>query len=359
MGAKITPKQPLSCARSRTFRFRMPPSGLEITDGYWQSMMASHLQSWKAACSALKTREDLHSDRQVEIEFDWQPILKSCQHFSDTMQRVEHGNPGQRAEALANFQRENSEVPVKVRLRPAPSSKTPGGRYQFSAYANSKLADVFLILNIANPGCCNFYRSELVAADPDYVHRDCSYSALQFEFSSLRTYEAEWPHVEVLDVDAVLNWFDRVRTGFGLLPRSSVERALFAMLNIAAGELSPTTVVWIFYALESLLDTRPGENCSAIERRVSMLLNINEKQRAILRKGLRALYDYRSSVVHGGLKMIHPLHNEQLDPSIDDEYGRMMDVADFGFTILLACIQELVRKKCVSLSFVERMKVDG
>ena len=205
----------------------------------------------------------------------------------------------------------------------------------------------------------DFYLSELVSANPNQTHRNCSYSAVQFDFAALRAYEAEWPHVGVLEVDAVLAWFDRTRTGFGQLPRSPIERALFAMLNIAAHELSPTTIVWIFYALESLLNTRPGENRSAIERRVAMLLNLSEKQRATLRRGLRGLYDYRSSVVHGGLKIIHPLHNESLDRSIESEYSRMMEVADFGFSVLLACVQELVRRGSTSLNFVEAMMMDS
>ena len=103
------------------------------------------------------------------------------------------------------------------------------------------------------------------------------------------------------------------------------------------------TVIWLFYAFESLLQTKVGENFSAIVSRLCLLLAATEEQARFVKKRMRALYNIRSAVVHGGFEVIHPMHDETLDFRIDDTYSELMKAADWGHAFLLAAIQQTIQ----------------
>ena len=109
-------------------------------------------------------------------------------------------------------------------------------------------------------------------------------------------------------------------------------------------QLSPTIVIWLFYALETLFDTKAGENFRILTERMQLLLSPNEKETKILRRNLRAMYDLRSSFVHGGLEIAHPMHNEALDRDVDEKYARISNVSEFGFGLVLNAVQAVIEK---------------
>jgi hypothetical protein len=74
-----------------------------------------------------------------------------------------------------------------------------------------------------------------------------------------------------------------------------------------------------------------------------------------MKKALGLLYDYRSSLVHGGLRLIHPVHSEILDRTVDDEYDRLMTLFEFGFSVLLAGLQVVVESGWIGIQFPEQM----
>ena len=115
---------------------------------------------------------------------------------------------------------------------------------------------------------------------------------------------------------------------------------MFALLHISKIETSPMTVIWLFYAFESLLQTRVGENFSSIVRRLCLLLEATKQQSELLKKNMRALYDIRSAIVHGGFEVTHPMHDDILDKRVDDTFGRILQATDYGYAVLLASIQK-------------------
>jgi hypothetical protein len=122
---------------------------------------------------------------------------------------------------------------------------------------------------------------------------------------------------------------------------------------MAKADISPMSIIWIFYALEALFDTKVGENFRALLSRAQILLNLETEELGIFRKKLRALYDLRSALVHGGMDVIHPMHNESLDDSVDESIVTLMNVTDFGFQIVLASIQQVIKNGWREPNFTE------
>jgi hypothetical protein len=154
-------------------------------------------------------------------------------------------------------------------------------------------------------------------SDPRRVpHTSSSFelSEYNFDLANLDGHEGKWPAPRTLPLDRALSWYKRIRVGVTQVPSNSMEKVLFALMHLARTNVSVNTVVWLFYGLETSFDTRPGENFRTLVNRICLWLAPTDHQKAILKRNLRALYDIRSSFVHGGREVIHPLHNEAAAP---------------------------------------------
>src|SRR5262249_14421214 len=199
-----------------------------------------------------------------------------------------------RRELNSRFARANFPLrPSRNKVSVAPEND----RIDSSSIVASAIHDIFLIMNIAAPGCCDFYKASLVGAR---FEQDVSLANVHFEAALQLYLDNGWPTSRVLELDRVISWFETIRQGPSQIPQNPMERVLFALLHISKIETSPMTVIWLFYAFESLLQTRVGENFSSIVRRLCLLLEATKQQSELLKKNMRALYDIRSAIVHGG-----------------------------------------------------------
>ena len=214
--------------------------------------------------------------------------------------------------------------------------------------------ELFTILNLAYPGSCNFLPLTIKGKDGRVVSEP-RLAALSFDYAWVETLGKRWPSVQTLPLSQVANWHASLRLGTKQRANSSVEKLLFAMLHLCRREDYVEAVIWIFYALEALVETRVGESISTLVRRVSLLLSLEDEQKAMLNKQLRLLYDLRSAIVHGGYRVTHPIAQEIFDRGIGEAYDRTIKLFQFGFTIVVACLQSLIERGWIDLSFQETM----
>jgi hypothetical protein len=207
-------------------------------------------------------------------------------------------------------------------------------------FVETYLYDLFLVLNLALSGSADFHNVTVhsVCHSPERLGLSAPYC-----WSAYRAKD-EWPLLYAIDPRVVAAWFYSVRRGFAQVPETSVERAMFAMLHVCRSSGRPEDIVWLFYAFESLFQTRVGENFSALLERLRLILEPDSEQEKQLRKQLRVMYDFRSSFVHGGFNVIHPIHSEVMDKRVDDSYGRIIDLSQYGAKLLLACLQRYVQE---------------
>jgi len=209
------------------------------------------------------------------------------------------------------------------------------------------LYDVFFILNVALPGSADFMN--LIVEDRIYKFET------KLDIASYYPHRAyideEWPILSPIDVSKVEQWYSSVRSGASQVPENMVESAIFALLHVCRSNGKPEDIIWMFYAFESLFKTRAGENFSAITERIRFILDPNPKQEGSMKKKLREMYNFRSSFVHGGLKVIHPLHNEQIDSRINELYDSIVELTQYGVKLLLACFQTYIKNGWLDVEF--------
>ena len=209
------------------------------------------------------------------------------------------------------------------------------------------LYDLFIIMNVANPGSFDLYNGQIDFDKPNTIDLDLSSSIwenAQFE---------KWPKLQVLNVSDVADWYCTVRPISGQIPQNATERAIFSMMYMSRGNNTPDLVIWIFYALEGLLAAKVGENRRVVLERIGLLLEFDKTDQSKLKRLFQKLYDMRSALIHGGAKINHPMANENLNRDASDRSGTDYQQIELGFSVILACLQKMVIARKSNLIFKE------
>lgn len=328
--------------------------GRSISDDYLEQIETAHILTWEEANRLLNTWQYHQDGRTVAIDFDWQPVITRLRQTykvrSEIDQAVARG-----VEPDLRFPLRAVRVPFSVTVvgEPAPSRR----KYTAIYHLESFVYDVFVMMNIAAPGCCAFDSArirELPVRESERLwHDDFGLSDFSFDLANLDSLAGKWPPIRNLPLERVVSWYRSVRVGVAQIPNGRMEKTVFALMHIARLDISLNTVVWLFYALETFFDTRPGENFRTLVGRIGLLLSPTEAQVKLLKRSLRTLYDIRSAFVHGGRDVIHPQHNERLDPRVNQSFRELIDTTEFGFAVLLASVQEAASRGWTEMHFTE------
>jgi hypothetical protein len=333
----------------------VPMPGRSISDDHWEEIDRSHIEAWQSAVSLLKSRSHSSSQGTVEIQADWRPLVNRLRQnylaLSTFHEAVQNGTAA--LEMLPS--RRSVRVPINVAVAASNNDREPA--HIATHYALSFAYDAFLIMNLASPGACNLYQADLRVYKPAsrrrQYDRDFTLSEYHFDLANLDGRDGKWPPPRSLPLEQVVDWYAAVRVGASQVPRDGMEKVLFALMHLARSDVSLNTVIWLFYALETFFDTRPGENFRTLVSRIDVLLSPSDSEKKHLKKNLRTLYDLRSSFVHGGRDVIHPLHNEYADPRVEASYSELTTSVEFGFSVLLASVQEVIARGWTEITFTE------
>jgi hypothetical protein len=257
--------------------------------------------------------------------------------------------------ALETLEFDSRPLAVPITMKADHRLEGKLGQYKASSYTESVLYDIFLAMNLSLPGSCDFYSSSL-GGDDGFYPQDFRLNCEPFEAAYLASFEGGWPPLTNLPLGDVVDWISGVRTGFSQIPKNPAEKALFALLHLGKIDVSPISIIWVFYALEALFDAKVGENSRAVRERVCLLLEADSKRAAYLKKRLKDLYSLRSTLVHGGLEVVHPMLDDGLDKAVANAIGEYIEATNFGVGLIVASIQALIRKGWTYPRFSERME---
>jgi len=338
---------------SHTFETR--GYGRSVSDEGWEKFDLEHIGVWKSALELLSTRALKLPNCTANVEADWTPVLKMHERHHATMKRLHGGYKDEKElhSILKGFPSRKARVKLATEIVGSDKRTKDRATHIADSAIQSYLYDVFLILNVCAPGCCDFYRGTLLKGG---ARTDISLSNVDFEVALVGSFNRRWPNVTTLSLSQTIKWFDSIRAGVHQLPKNPMEKVLFALFRICKLDMDPMIVVWMFYAFESLLQTRVGENFASLVQRMILLLELDEEQSKILRGKFRDLYSIRSAIVHGGFEVSHPTHDEILDERVDENFRRVRDAADYGLTALLAAVQNVISRGWKYPTFTERMQ---
>ena len=329
--------------------------GREISDVNWQTTEPSHITAWKEAQILYELVHVNHLEHNIDFAFDFSAAIDDLEHRYAVMQRfIINGDRS----AINDFR--SGEVRISCKA----SSTSDKVSHRFSSasqYVEYFAYEMFIAMNIAAPGCCDFDAafmtrdgSELNAYGKQITY-DILLSNRAFEAATYEEEHFPWLALSRIPVAASLAWLKIASPRFSMVPRTPIARCLYSLFYIASSDYSPASVSWVFYALESLFQCRPGENFNVLTNRISLLLSLDADQAISLRKKLRKLYDVRSSFIHGGADIAHPMRNEVLDRRVEDVAWQNIPLTDFGVAVILRCLQELIKRNASEVAFEETL----
>lgn len=163
--------------------------------------------------------------------------------------------------------------------------------------------DVFLLLNLASPG--SFGGTISITGDALRV-RELDFDARLF------TYAAP---LETLPLASVIAWYDTLKLGVQQVATNGVAIALVQLLQLARGpEREEDSIIRLAIAAESL-----GVNVSA------------------------RLFELRDHIARGRGPIIHPMHDDALDPRVEDATREWLEVADAAAHVVIRALQQRVK----------------
>lgn len=218
--------------------------------------------------------------------------------------------------------------------------------------------EVFLIMNLAWPGVCDFYNLYLRSNrefEEIKIRTEISLSSVNLELAWLNSEDNKFPKNDEIPLEIVVNWYNKINLGIKQKAVDSIEKVLFSLLHICRDGEDVTTVVWVFHALEALFGKKVGESFTNLVDRISSLLQVNPNEKNNLKKKLRYLYNLRSSLVHGGYAIYHPLRNEIFDEAINNQRTDMYENIAFGVSIIIASLQQLIKNNWYGINIEQKI----
>lgn len=313
-------------------------------------------ETWALASKILCNKTYKSEAGEIKIYADWQVLS----HRKEELLEFDKTNPKQLLEYIKKLKEHIKPFTIDVVLT-VPFEKKQQDSIQFDpyqGYIEHFLYEVFLIVNIACPGACDFNSLEISCKGGSDIYSalNVKLSPYFFEWAWIESLNRRWPVVQHMDLAKTKIWYYRTQLQTKLIAHSSVESAMLALLHICSERyLSPATVVWLTHGLEAIFDTRIGESFSGLLRRINLLVKVPEEYRKVLKKNLREFYDLRSAFVHGGHKLAHPLPDDGIDKEFQGYFSRILNASNFSATIYVAVLQELVRRNWIQIEFKERI----
>lgn len=332
--------------QQKTFQFRIftRDVGWEISDEGWREIDADHLCRWKQLQKELSGREyELKGNRYI-IEIDFSALIYDLNHRYVLMKRIYDNKD---TTAVSEFNQDTMSLPAQVHVIGPPNSFQ---HYHSKTLLSMVFYQVFLAMNLSAPGSCNLYSTYIINHPVEIsgigteIREEIGLHGRAFESTLYEADTYPWLKPGTLPLVSTYEWVERAVPAGIVVARDTPAKVLFALLNLTKSEIGPTSLIWVFYILETLFDCKPGENFTILASRIAILLDLEVPEATVLRKRLRELYDVRSAFVHGGLRVTHPIMDDYFDAEAEENLWRFIPLNDFGVSVIVCALQNIIQR---------------
>lgn len=230
-----------------------------------------------------------------EYRFEAEIVLDEARPAAGVRERV-YGGVRVTAEWPGEVTLPEIRVPLVVRGELEPRDAP--------AYVELFFHDLFLLLNLASPGS---FGGTVSVTGGELRVRELTLDARVF------AYAAPLATVPLADV---IRWYDGLSLGTTQVATGGVATALMQLLHLArAPECEETSILRLASAAEAVVE--------------APLLP-------------RRLLELREEIARGRAPVFHPMHDDALDPRVEDAEAEWIDVADDAARLVIRSLQERV-----------------
>ena len=224
--------------------------------------------------------------------------------------------------------------------------------YLLEAY----LTFVFMALNIAAPGCAEFYNLKISPSKYEDNNSDLNFSAMRFLLGWSKCVELNWPSVKKIDLLEVTKWLCNKEIFKGQVSKGRIQRLVYALLNVCSRRWpDPMETIWLSHAIETIVDSPSSNISKLLKDRLFLLLGRPEKNIKKYKKLIDSFYNLRSRIVHGEFDICHPFYNELLDKDVEEHIKYLEEHLSFAAGLIISIIQKMVKNNFSKVEFEEQI----
>jgi hypothetical protein len=172
------------------------------------------------------------------------------------------------------------------------------------AYVELFFHDAFLILNLS---CAGAFAGRIAFRSAELRVRDLTFSPRLFLAGR---------DPKCLPIEQVVSWYDALGIGTRQIAPNGTAVALFQLLHLSRDvENEEESILRLATAAERIIG-RPDS--------------------------LRRLFELRETIAHGRMPVLHPLHDDALDPRVEDTTREWIEVADAAASAIIVALREQI-----------------
>ncbi|QKX06222.1 hypothetical protein HN014_15325 [Aquimarina sp. TRL1] len=217
---------------------------------------------------------------------------------------------------------------------------------------------LFLCLNLSFPGSMSIRTSVTFHKEfKDEINLHSGYLESSFQVCDKL---GGWPEIRIIPLKYVVEWYNSLNIGLKIKAENDIERTLFSLLyfcNDNHSGFNPTLTVWIIQSLESFFGIKSNDSIiKTLKSRLFLHLGTT-LQPKIVNKKINDFYNYRSKFVHGDMEILKYGTDKFLrDDLIDEYYLRLIELCDFGATLIISCLQKMIINDSKKIEFRETIE---
>lgn len=325
------------------------------------------IEAWHLLIDNLTSVSFYSSHSPTTVVIDWKDskefiIEKNSRYFNsseiNTREKydamIEELNEYVR-QSQAGLVRESLEIELSIY-----SSSTD--EFRDIGYVVNILYQIFLAMNLAIPGSCDFYSVDVYPVSSELDDADKKerlwLSGSIFESATEFQKDFGWQILQNIPILKVLQWIQRIGVSESHFASSTTERAIYGMLYVCnQPNFSPSEVVWLAQALEALFDTPQAGISQILRDRIFLVLGEPKENLKKIKKAINAFYDYRSRYVHGEISIPNPMSMRLSDSSLDQFQEELMKHIDLAMLLITATLQRLILLDGNTFEFSEAVSV--
>ncbi|AHJ77517.1 hypothetical protein BBB57_21140 [Kosakonia sacchari] len=308
----------------------------------WEILELDDILFWENNLKLIKSKCYSHDGCSVNVSANWDILIERLKESYRKTKDAYSKTPID----YSSFVERKVQIPVSVEI------KEENKHSHYISYArffvDYYLYELFVLMNLARPGVCDFFN---LSINDDRM----MLSSYNFQNAWLNSFNGHFPRLKELPLSDVISWYEEINIGYKQKASLPIEKALFSLIHFCHSDDNINGIMWIFHALEAIFSTKFGEGFSNLIERISFLLTLNEKERSLLRKNFRLLYDLRSSLIHGGYEIYHPMRYDLMDDSLNDQFSEIYKNLQFGVSVIISCLQVLISNNWYGINIEEKI----
>jgi hypothetical protein len=169
-----------------------------------------------------------------------------------------------------------------------------------------------------------------------------------FTFACQYAVDRGWPKIHKLPLSSVLGWLGKHNLA-RQLGETPVGRAYNAFTYLLSEHTltDESNLFWVLLGLEALY-SRGTEN---VQRQLDEHSQLLLGQRGTFKRDIKKMYEVRSRFIHGSLPFPPKNFPHDAMPAFNEAMNTIESATDAGLAVLLASLQELIRRDWASLEF--------